>query len=184
MPFCTNCGHKNPDEARFCSQCGTRLVTADAGDAPTTVTPVVPGEPVAESTATIQVGGTAEASKTETGDRALNPVDAAAVDALPAGHALLVVQRGPGSGSRFLLDEDVVRVGRHPDSEIFLDDVTVSRRHAEFHRSGQTFTVTDVGSLNGTYVNRDRIDTVQLTDGDEVQIGKYRLVFFAGHEGA
>ena len=101
----------------------------------------------------------------------------------PTGHALLVVQRGPGSGSRFLLDEDVVRAGRHPDSEIFLDDVTVSRQHAEFHRHGDTFTVTDVGSLNGTYVNRDRIDTVQLTDGDEVQIGKYRLVFFSGHEG-
>ena len=83
-------------------------------------------------------------------------MDAAAVDALPAGHALLVVQRGPGSGSRFLLDADVVNAGRHPDSEIFLDDVTVSRRHAEFHRTGETFTVSDVGSLNGTYVNRDR----------------------------
>ena len=133
-----------------------------------------------ESTATISIG---MADKVETSDRQLNPVDAAAVDALPAGHALLVVQRGPGSGSRFLLDADVVNAGRHPDSEIFLDDVTVSRRHAEFHRRGDTFTVSDVGSLNGTYVNRDRIDTVQLTDGDEVQIGKYRLVFFSGHEG-
>jgi pSer/pThr/pTyr-binding forkhead associated (FHA) protein len=94
------------------------------------------------------------------------------------------VQRGPGSGSRFLLDADVVKAGRHPDSEIFLDDVTVSRRHAEFHRSGEAFTVSDVGSLNGTYVNRDRIDRVQLKDGDEVQIGKYRLVFFSGHESA
>ena len=110
-------------------------------------------------------------------------LDAAAVDALPVGHALLVVQRGPGSGSRFLLDADVVTAGRHPDSEIFLDDVTVSRRHAEFKRDGSTFTVSDVGSLNGTYVNRDRIDTVQLKDGDEVQVGKYRLVFFSGHEG-
>ena len=183
MPFCTNCGHKNPDDARFCSQCGTRL--ADATDAPTTTNPVVPGEAVGtgETTATIQLGGAGDPSKTETGDRALNPVDAAAVDALPTGHALLVVQRGPGSGSRFLLDEDVVRAGRHPDSEIFLDDVTVSRQHAEFHRHGDTFTVSDVGSLNGTYVNRDRIDTVQLTDSDEVQIGKYRLVFFSGHEG-
>jgi pSer/pThr/pTyr-binding forkhead associated (FHA) protein len=182
VPFCTSCGRRNPEDARFCSQCGTRLVTADADDAPTTTNPVVPGEPVGESTATIQVGGAGDPSKTETGERALNPVDAAAVDALPAGHALLVVQRGPGSGSRFLLDEDVVHAGRHPDSEIFLDDVTVSRRHAEFHRQGDTFTVTDVGSLNGTYVNRDRIDTVQLTDSDEVQIGKYRLVFFSGHE--
>ena len=77
----------------------------------------------------------ARADKAETRDRQLNPVDAAAVDALPPGHALLVVQRGPGSGSRFLLDQDVVTAGRHPDSEIFLDDMTVSRRHAEFHRA-------------------------------------------------
>ena len=77
-----------------------------------------------------------------------------------------------------------MNAGRHPDSEIFLDDVTVSRRHAVFHRAGDQFTVSDVGSLNGTYVNRDRIEKVQLTDGDEVQIGKYRLVFFAGHESA
>ena len=117
-------------------------------------------------------------------DRPANPVDAAAVDALPVGHALLVVQRGPGSGNRFLLDTDKVTAGRHPDSEIFLDDVTVSRRHAVFDRDGSTFTVSDVGSLNGTYVNRDRIDTVRLKDGDEVQVGKYRLVFFSGHEGA
>jgi pSer/pThr/pTyr-binding forkhead associated (FHA) protein len=173
MPFCTACGKQNPDDARFCSQCGTRLVGADTK---------APPEPDAagESTATIAIG---LGDKVDTADR-LNPVDAAAVDALPAGHALLVVQRGPGSGSRFLLDSDVVNAGRHPDSEIFLDDVTVSRRHAEFHRSGDAFTVTDVGSLNGTYVNRDRIDRVQLKDGDEVQIGKYRLVFFSGHESA
>jgi pSer/pThr/pTyr-binding forkhead associated (FHA) protein len=169
MPFCTACGKQNPDDARFCSQCGTRLVTA---------APV--GEPSDEATATIQIGVGAE--KVETSDRALNPVDAAAVDALPVGHALLVVQKGPGAGSRFLLDQDVVNAGRHPDSEIFLDDVTVSRRHAVFNRSGEQFTVSDVGSLNGTYVNRDRIEKVRLTDGDEVQIGKYRLVFFAGHE--
>ena len=172
MPFCTACGRQNPDDARFCSQCGTRLVTpetpsSDAG---------------AEATSTIQfgVGG----DRIDTSDRQLNPVDAAAVDALPVGHALLVVQKGPGAGSRFLLDQDVVNAGRHPDSEIFLDDVTVSRRHAVFRRGPDGFTVSDVGSLNGTYVNRDRIDTVALKDGDEVQIGKYRLVFFAGHESA
>ena len=100
---------------------------------------------------------------------------------LPPGMALLVVRRGPNAGARFLLDHDVTASGRHPDSDIFLDDVTVSRQHAEFHRTGESFTVTDSGSLNGTYVNRDRIDTVHLTDGDEVQVGKYRLVFFAGH---
>jgi pSer/pThr/pTyr-binding forkhead associated (FHA) protein len=174
MPFCTACGKQNPDDARFCSQCGTRLVSV----APETPAPAI-SEGAEESTATIAIG--LGGDKVETSDRQLNAVDAAAVDALPTGHALLVVQRGPGSGSRFLLDSDVVNAGRHPDSEIFLDDVTVSRRHAEFHRTGDTFTVSDVGSLNGTYVNRDRIDRVQLTDGDEVQIGKYRLVFFSGH---
>ncbi len=88
------------------------------------------------------------------------------------------------AGSRFLLDTDVVAAGRHPDSEIFLDDVTVSRRHAEFRRGPGGFAVADVGSLNGTYVNRDRIDEVALQGGDEVQIGKYRLVYFASHAGA
>jgi len=170
MPFCTSCGKPNPDDARFCAQCGTRLVTANAG--------TTTGEaPAVESTATITFGAP---EKVETSDRQLSPVDAAAVDALPSGHALLVVQRGPGAGNRFLLDLDVVRAGRHPDSEIFLDDVTVSRRHAEFHRSGSAFSVSDAGSLNGTYVNRDRMDNVDLRDGDEVQIGKYRLVYFSG----
>ena len=97
------------------------------------------------------------------------------------GSALLVVKRGPNAGSRFLLDAETTTAGRHPESDIFLDDVTVSRRHAEFRRTGQGFTVGDVGSLNGTYVNRDRIDSVTLNDGDEVQIGKYRLVFFSSH---
>jgi pSer/pThr/pTyr-binding forkhead associated (FHA) protein len=170
MPFCTACGRQNPDDARFCAQCGTRLVTSEAASP----------EPPSDSTATITFTG---AEKVDTSDRKLSPVDAAAVDALPPGHALLVVQRGPGAGSRFLLDEDEIHAGRHPESQIFLDDVTVSRRHAEFHRSGEEFTVSDAGSLNGTYVNRDRIDKVALKDGDEVQIGKYRLVFFAGHQG-
>ncbi len=175
MPFCTACGRENPDDARFCSQCGTRLVTAaeTSGESVPTGESPVPDE----STATINIGR----DKADTSERALSPVDAAAVDALPPGHALLVVQRGPGAGSRFLLDADQVNAGRHPDSDIFLDDVTVSRRHAEFRRDGESFTVADAGSLNGTYVNRDRIDRVQLNDGDEVQIGKYRLVFFSGH---
>ena len=176
MPYCTNCGKQNPDEARFCSQCGTRI----AGDAPGAAAPAAGdvGEPSVESTATITFGAP---EKVEADERNLNHADSAAVDALPAGHALLIVQRGPSAGSRFLLDTDVVGAGRHPDSEIFLDDVTVSRRHAEFRRSGAGYTVSDVGSLNGTYVNRDRIDSVELNDGDEVQIGKYRLVFFSSH---
>ena len=175
MPFCTECGHQNPDGARFCSQCGHRLEEAPAAGAA--------AESPGETTATITFGAPAkEAEHRE--ERSLNDADAAAVDALPAGSALLVVQRGPSAGSRFLLDTDVVAAGRHPDSEIFLDDVTVSRRHAEFRRGPDGFSVADVGSLNGTYVNRDRIDEVALQGGDEVQIGKYRLVYFASHSGA
>jgi pSer/pThr/pTyr-binding forkhead associated (FHA) protein len=100
-----------------------------------------------------------------------------AIDALNPGSALLVVKRGPNAGSRFLLDQDVTTAGRHPDSDIFLDDVTVSRRHVEFRRDGAGFAVYDVGSLNGTYVNRERIDSASLAGGDEVQIGKFRLVY-------
>jgi len=105
------------------------------------------------------------------------------VDALPTGSALLVVKRGPNAGSRFLLDQDTTSAGRHPDSDIFLDDVTVSRRHAEFRREGSEFVVVDVGSLNGTYVNREPVDTAVLASGDEVQIGKFRLVFLTGVRG-
>ena len=99
---------------------------------------------------------------------------------LPPGLALLVVRRGPNAGARFLLERDVTTSGRHPDSDIFLDDVTVSRRHAEFHRGPAGFTVRDVGSLNGTYVNRERVESATLNNNDEVQIGKFRLVFIAG----
>jgi hypothetical protein len=106
--------------------------------------------------------------------------DYAAVDSLPPGTALLVVLRGPNEGSRFLLDSDFTSTGRAADSDIFLDDVTVSRRHAEFYRHGDRFTVRDVGSLNGTYVNRERIEEAELFGGDEVQIGKFRLLFLTG----
>jgi pSer/pThr/pTyr-binding forkhead associated (FHA) protein len=107
--------------------------------------------------------------------------DVEAVENLPAGSAMLLVQRGPDAGARFLLDTDVVTVGRHPDSDIFLDDISVSRRHATFTRGDNGYVVSDLGSLNGSYVNRDRIDNdVTLTGGDEVQIGKYRLIYFAG----
>ncbi len=110
----------------------------------------------------------------------LSAQDQATVDALIPGTALLVVLRGPNTGARFLLDSDEVTAGRHPDSDIFLDDVTVSRKHATFGREGSDFLVRDVGSLNGTYVNRERIDAVTLRTGAEVQIGKFRLVFYAG----
>jgi pSer/pThr/pTyr-binding forkhead associated (FHA) protein len=112
-------------------------------------------------------------------DHVLTKADLATVEALRPGTALLVVLRGPNTGARFLLDDDEVMSGRHPDSDIFLDDVTVSRKHAIFRRTPQGFVVRDVGSLNGTYVNRELVDEVTLTTGDEVQIGKFRLVFYA-----
>ncbi|ALA67476.1 oxoglutarate dehydrogenase inhibitor Odhl [Corynebacterium lactis] len=102
------------------------------------------------------------------------------VEGLPSGSALLVVKRGPNAGSRFLLDQAVTTAGRHPDSDIFLDDVTVSRRHAEFRKDGDQFEVVDVGSLNGTYVNREPKNSAVLSNGDEVQVGKFRLVFLIG----
>ena len=102
------------------------------------------------------------------------------LDSLAPGTALLVVKRGPNAGSRFVLEADVVNAGRHPESDIFLDDVTVSRRHAEFQRTQGSYRVTDTGSLNGTYVNREAVDTSYLVNGDEVQIGKFRLVFLTG----
>jgi pSer/pThr/pTyr-binding forkhead associated (FHA) protein len=107
--------------------------------------------------------------------------DVTAVENLPLGSAMLLVQRGPDAGARFLLDTDVVTVGRHPDSDIFLDDISVSRRHATFTRTANGYVISDLGSLNGSYINRDRIDSdVVLSGGDEVQIGKYRLIFFSG----
>ena len=101
-----------------------------------------------------------------------------AIAALPSGSALLIVRRGPNNGARFLLDSDVTVAGRHPEADIFLDDVTVSRRHAEFHRHGTAFEVDDLGSLNGTYFDGVRIDRALLSDGAEVQVGKFRLTFY------
>jgi pSer/pThr/pTyr-binding forkhead associated (FHA) protein len=99
------------------------------------------------------------------------------VNELPSGAALLVVKRGPNAGARFVLDQPVTAAGRHPGSMIYLDDVTVSRRHAEFRMENGQFWVVDVGSLNGTYVNREPVESASLADGDEIQIGKFRLVF-------
>ncbi len=107
----------------------------------------------------------------------LSTDEVAAVNALPPTSALLVMQRGPSAGARFLLDAERTSAGRSTEADIFLDDVTVSRKHAEFVREGQSFWVRDVGSLNGTYVNRERIDQVVLHAGDEVQIGKFRMTF-------
>ena len=113
----------------------------------------------------------------------LDAEELAAVSALPADSALLIVKRGPSDGSRFLLDVDVTTAGRHPNAEIFLDDVTVSRKHAEFRRDATGFTVTDLASLNGTYLNGSRVDTARLSDGDEVQVGKFKLTFYSANAG-
>jgi hypothetical protein len=166
--FCTQCGQQNPDGSRFCARCGAELAAAPSA---------TPGPGTTETTSTISLSaieGALGAPPSEEGPE---------VEAPPAGTALLVVKRGPNAGSRFLLDADVTTAGRHPESDIFLDDVTVSRRHAEFVREGTTFSVRDVGSLNGTYLDRERIESVRLAGGDEVQIGKYRLVFLAGPTG-
>jgi pSer/pThr/pTyr-binding forkhead associated (FHA) protein len=114
-----------------------------------------------------------------TEDKALSFEEQAAIKALPSGSALLIVKRGGEVGARFLLDSDITTAGRHPNADIFLDDVTVSRRHAEFHRIGKSFQVKDLASLNGTYFDGVRIDSALLDDGAEVQIGKFKLVFHA-----
>jgi pSer/pThr/pTyr-binding forkhead associated (FHA) protein len=109
----------------------------------------------------------------------ITPEEHEAIAALPSGSALLVVRRGPNVGARFLLDADLTTAGRHPDADIFLDDVTVSRRHADVVRVGTAFQVRDLGSLNGTYYDGVRIESALLSDGAEVQVGKFRLTFYA-----
>jgi FHA domain-containing protein/zinc ribbon protein len=168
--LCTRCGQQNAEDSRFCARCGAALAGHDDRD-------VLP-RPL-DATSTMTLGALDELTEAPEA----TDVHARAVEALPMGAALLVVKRGPNAGSRFLLDEDVTTAGRHPDSDIFLDDVTVSRRHAEFQREGGVFAVRDVGSLNGTYVNRERIESAVLTGGDEVQIGKFRLLFLTSTRG-
>ena len=108
----------------------------------------------------------------------LSDAELEAIDALPSGAALLIVRSGPTTGARYLLDTDVTTVGRHPEADIFFDDVTVSRRHAEITRTGAAFELVDQRSLNGTYVNGERVDRAVLTNGSEVRVGKFRLNFF------
>jgi len=116
----------------------------------------------------------------EVADYQLSPSEREFVAALSEGSALLIAHSGPNRGARFLLDQDMTSAGRHPSADIFLDDVTVSRRHAEFRRENGQFEVVDSGSLNGTYVNHDRVDAARLRTGAEVQIGKFRLTFYVG----
>jgi hypothetical protein len=157
--FCNNCGHKNPLGANFCSSCGTPL--EKQLDDPTTITFQVDGPSDG-----VGVGGDDEVTFD--------------LDDIPPDGGLLVVVRGPIAGARLALTKEVTTAGRHPQADLFLDDVTVSRRHVEFHRRGDGFRVRDVGSLNGTYLNRERVDDAPLANGDEIQIGRYKLAFYSG----
>lgn len=150
---CARCGHQNPAESNFCSSCGAPVEHEDQ-DRPTIQ---------------LQLDGPGGSPDEISID----------LDDLPA-VGVLVVRAGPNAGSTFAIDKDVITAGRHPDSDIFLDDITVSRRHAEVRRDGTALAVRDVGSLNGTYLNRERIEEAPLTDGDTVQVGKFKLVFVAG----
>ena len=152
--FCNRCGHGNPLGSNFCSSCGAALEHRSGEDSTVTFHP----------------------------DPATEGPDDVGVDLheIPSGLGALIVRRGRNAGSRYVLDDELTTAGRHPESDIFLDDVTVSRRHAEIVRNGEDYTVRDAGSLNGTYLNRNRVDEAPLRDGDELQIGSFKLVFLHG----
>jgi hypothetical protein len=152
--YCTNCGHKNPEGSNFCSSCGHPLGAVAADTTITFATPEL------------------EADLEE--EVHISPEE------LEDGRGVLIVKRGPNAGSKFFLDSAETQIGRHPDSQIFLDDITVSRRHAEIRRGSDGFAIHDVGSLNGTYVNRERVEEASLRSGDEIQVGKFKLVFLGG----
>jgi hypothetical protein len=149
--YCPECGFQNPEAANYCSRCGALLVV----------------ETGVETTLSFDVDEAAE-----DGDSLLNTLGI-------TGPALVVRSGGGIAGQPFQPGEGRTLVGRSPECDIFLDDVTVSRRHAEILREGDEFTIRDLGSLNGTYVNRKRIESATLENDDEVQIGKYRLTFLA-----
>jgi hypothetical protein len=148
---CPECGFANDDGASYCQRCGAFLASSDQTPGPTT--------------ATYKIGETGE-------------VEVVELDDVVARGAALVIRAGGGrAGESFPLDGDRMSVGRRPESDVFLDDVTVSRDHALLVRRGSDYYLDDSGSLNGTYVNRRRIDSHRLVDGDELQIGKYKLAF-------
>jgi hypothetical protein len=154
---CTECGFLNSEGANYCQRCGALLERGEAAPAPT-------GEPV---TATYRIDETGE----------LVPVDIEAVTA--RGPALVIRAGGGRVGESFPVEGERMSIGRRPDSEVFLDDVTVSRDHALLIRRGGDWYLDDCGSLNGTYVNRSRIESQRLEEADELQIGKYKLTFHA-----
>jgi pSer/pThr/pTyr-binding forkhead associated (FHA) protein len=150
---CHRCGHGNEAGANFCSSCGATLGDPD------------------ETTASLTLLEDRQELETELGTL---------LDDIPTDLGILVVRRGPNAGSTFALDAEATSIGRHPDSNLFLDDVTVSRRHALINRTPDGYQISDVGSLNGTYVRGERIDTAELTDMSEVQIGRFVLTFLLG----
>jgi hypothetical protein len=150
--YCTNCGHLNVNGSNFCATCGTAL----PADERTLVLP--PVDPLQDAP------GEADDVRVE-------------LSTLPGESGVLVVRSGIMAGMRLLLDRPIVRLGRHPDSEVTLDDITVSRRHAEIRRTPSGYLLRDTGSLNGTYVNQHRVEEARLANGDEVQVGKFRMVF-------
>ncbi len=157
--YCTKCGHSNPESSVFCASCGGQLKKSLLHHGETTV-----GLPVVE----LEMEEEVEVS----------PPD----QPLEKGSAVLVIKKGPDAGMSFTIDRETIIIGRHPESDIFLDDITVSRQHAEINLKGNEFILMDTGSLNGTYLNRERIEIATLGNGDEIQIGKFRLLFFAGTE--
>lgn len=151
---CRRCGHQNEPGANYCSSCGTALTGDDD-----------------ETTLSLAALEDRQAIEEEYGELLAE---------LPVGMAVLVVRRGPNQGSTFVLDRTVTSLGRHPESDIFLDDVTVSRRHAEITRSDRGYEVRDAGSLNGTYVDHERVDVAPLRDLNELQVGRFVLTFVLG----
>jgi FHA domain/zinc-ribbon domain len=149
--YCGECGFQNPEASNYCSRCGARLEKGESGEPTMTFTP----EEISEDPA------------------------AALQDLGGKGPALVVRAGGGRAGESFRPTGERTRIGRSPDCEIFLDDVTVSRNHAVLLQQGGKIVVEDQGSLNGTFVNRRRIDSAPLTEGDELQIGKYRMTFIA-----
>jgi FHA domain-containing protein/zinc ribbon protein len=146
--YCPECGYNNPEAAHFCARCGAALLALEEG----------------ESTETFAAPEPAES---------LDPLDDLGVH----GAALIVRSGGGRAGETFPLGTSPTTIGRSPECAIFLDDVTVSRKHAVFTQDGDHWHLEDQGSLNGTFVNRERVETAEVSDGDELQIGKYRLTF-------
>jgi pSer/pThr/pTyr-binding forkhead associated (FHA) protein len=150
---CPECGFANAEGANYCQRCGAFLAQSEA--------------PSGATTATYRVG--------ETGD-----IEEVELEKVIARGAALVIRSGGGrAGESFPLEKDRLTIGRRPDCDIFLDDVTVSRDHAILVRRGGDYYLDDCGSLNGTYVNRSRIESHHLTDGDELQVGKYKLAYLS-----